>query len=149
MSELLIWQRGGKGSLLDHDREYVDAHEEEEEDGEEDEADEVEPGEGLVLAVDLGLRGGGRVDPGAGGGGRGHDDVGGALLQRVNLQAEEDDGVLEEGAEHEEDARDDPRLRIMIITLGISTYFHILCTLSQPITAEHQFYHFGVPMYGT
>ena len=32
------------------------------------------------------------------------------LAERLHLHLQQDDGVLEEGAEHEEDAADDPRL---------------------------------------
>ena len=39
-------------------------------------------------------------------------EVGGALLDGVDLESEQDDGVLQEGAEHEEDAGDDPGLEI-------------------------------------
>ena len=116
-------------ALEHHDRQPVDAHEDEEQHGEEDQAEQVEARHHLVLArhLERGRRGtvlaraGARaVAAGAGavaarapdgGGGQGHDHgVGAALLEGVDLEAQQDDGVLEEGAEHEEDAGDDPSL---------------------------------------
>ena len=100
--------------LHDHD-EAVHAGEEHEEDGEEDEADEVEARHHLALPHHLD----GRVAaapaaaPAAAAVGRADSvdgDVVGALLDAVDLEAEQDDRVLEEGAEHEEDARYDPSL---------------------------------------
>ncbi len=123
---------------LDHDSEHVDPHEEEEEHREEHQAEQVEAGQSLVLTHHLKkkinyvflsmylkenvvaifliktclcLGSGGRVYPGAGRRRLGDDEVGRPLLQRVYLEPEEDDRVLEERPEHEEYASDYPGLR--------------------------------------
>lgn len=103
-------------SASDHDHGYVDAGEGDEEQGEEHEADQVEPGHVLVPAlltsqsdVDVAVvvvvvlwMG---VEPTAPA-----VDNGYVLPQVMDLQSKQDDRILEERAEDEEYAGDDPGL---------------------------------------